>query len=170
MLQAMPAHHGTPHPGTSPGQPAIACNLLLIAQPYHVQLADFEQLARLIRAIAPEVHAYAIWDRPHAWTPAKEAFERPTMTFCPEPIRYFKPWRGTIFQCHRLHKSQEYIAMQKIGIPVPRWALVTPDTAPDLNDFGPYVVVKPDWSGQGADVKIMRRGRVRWRRSLRRLA
>ena len=53
--------------------------------------------------------------------------------------------------------------MQKIGIPVPRWALVTPDTAPDLNDFGPYVVVKPDWSGQGADVKIMRRGRVRWR-------
>lgn len=53
--------------------------------------------------------------------------------------------------------------MQTIGIPVPRWQLLTPDTTPDLEGFGPYVVVKPDWSGKGADVKIMRRGRVRWR-------
>lgn len=53
--------------------------------------------------------------------------------------------------------------MQKADVPLPRWGLLTPDSAPDLDGFGPYVVVKPDWSGKGADVKIMRRGRVRWR-------
>jgi glutathione synthase/RimK-type ligase-like ATP-grasp enzyme len=53
--------------------------------------------------------------------------------------------------------------MQQIGIAVPRWALVTPDSTPDLQGFDSYVVMKPDWSGKGADVKIMRRSRVRWR-------
>lgn len=139
------------------------CNLLLVAQPHHVQLTDFQRLAREIHDIAPDVHAYALWDRPHVWKPPSEVFERPTMTCCPVPIHYFKPWRGAVYQCHRLHKSEEYRAMQNIGISIPRWALVTPDTTPDLQDFGPYVVMKPDWSGKGADVKIMRRGRVRWR-------
>jgi hypothetical protein len=163
LLQAMPAHHGTPHRGTSPGQPAIACNLLLIAQPHHVQLADFEQLAQAIRAIAPDVHACAIWDRPTAWRPPPSVLALPTMSFCPVPVRAFRPPRGPVFQCHRLHKSEEYRAMERVGIPVPRWALLTPDTVPDLDAFGPYVVLKPDWSGKGADVRIVRRGRVRWR-------
>jgi glutathione synthase/RimK-type ligase-like ATP-grasp enzyme len=87
----------------SPPVSGNPCNLLLVAQPHHVQLADFQRLALRIRA------------------------------------------------------------MQSLGIPVPRWALVTPDDQPDLRDFGPYVVMKPDWSGKGADVKIVRRGRVRWR-------
>lgn len=141
----------------------MSCNLLLIAQPHHVPLADFQRLAQEIQAIAPEVHAYALWDRARGWRPEKSVLERPTMVFCPVPIRSFSPWRGAVFQCRRLHKSEEYRAMQDIGIPVPRWGLVTPEALPDLEGFGPYVVMKPDWSGKGADVKIVRRGRVRWR-------
>jgi hypothetical protein len=45
----------------------MACNLLLIAQPDHVHLADFNLLAREIRALAPDVKAYAIWDRAYDW-------------------------------------------------------------------------------------------------------
>jgi cyanophycin synthetase len=163
LLQATLPSRQMPPSKMPPEQPAITCNLLLIAQPHHVQLADFEHLASVIRAIAPDVHACAIWDRPKAWRPQQSVLERPTMTFCPVPIRTFKPGRGTVFQCYRLHKSEEYRAMERAGIPVPRWGLVTPEAMPDLKDFGPYVVMKPDWSGKGADVKIMRRGRVRWR-------
>lgn len=152
-----------PSPDSTKAAVGHPCNILLVAQPHHVQLADFQRLAETIRATAPDVHAYALWDRPYDMKAPKSVSEHPTMTFCPVPMRYFKPWRGTVFQCHRLHKSQEYRAMEQIGIPVPRWALVTPDHLPDLQNFGPYVVMKPDWSGKGADVKIMRRNRVRWR-------
>lgn len=141
----------------------MSCNILLIAQPDHVQLSYFKLLARAISAAAPDVHAYALWDQPHDWKALDSGLDLPTVTFCPVPIRHFKPWRGPVFHCRRLYKSEEYSALQQVDIPLPRWSLLTPDTAPDLDGFGPYVVVKPDWSGRGADVKIMRRGRVRWR-------
>ena len=141
----------------------MACNLLLIAQPDHVQLADFNLLAREIRAVAPDVKAYTMWDRAYDWKKLDPTLDRPSMAFCPVPVRAFKTWRGPLFQCRRLHKSEEYTALQQADVPLPRWGLLMPDSAPDLDGFGPYVVVKPDWSGRGADVKIMRSGRVRWR-------
>ena len=141
----------------------MSCNVLLIAQPDHVQLSDFKLLAQKISAAAPDVHAYALWDQPYDWSTLDPGLDRPTMTFCPVPIRQFKPWRGPVFQCRRLHKSEEHTALQQADVPLPRWRVLTPDAAPALDGFGPYVVVKPDWSGRGADVKIVRRGRVRWR-------
>ena len=62
-----------------------------------------------------------------------------------------------------LPKSHEYRALEEIGVPVPMWAVVSRQATPDLEEFGPYVVMKPDWSGRGADVRIVRKGRVRWR-------
>jgi hypothetical protein len=46
---------------------------------------------------------------------------------------------------------------------VPKWELLTERSRPDLSAFGPYVVVKPDLGGKGADVRIYRRHRVRWK-------
>lgn len=141
----------------------MSCNVLLIAQPDHVQLADFKLLADEICASSPDVHAYALWDQAYDWNRLAADLNRPTMTFCPVPIRRLKPWRGSVFQCHRLRKSHECAALQQIGVPVPQWTLITQRAAPDLTAFGPYVVMKPDWSGRGADVRITRRNRVRWR-------
>ena len=89
----------------------MACNLLLIAQPDHVQLADFQELARAIRVLAPEVNAHALWDQAYDWSSLDAGQNRPTLTFCPVPLRAFKPWRGAVWQCRRLHKSEEYAAL-----------------------------------------------------------
>lgn len=140
----------------------MACNLLLIAQSDHVHLADFQALASEICAVAPDVHAYAMWDQSYDWKTIDSALDRPSFSFCPVPVRAFRPWRGPLLQCRRLYKSEEYAALQQADVPLPCWGLLTPDSKPDLDGFGPYVVVKPDWSGRGADVKIMRLGRVRW--------
>ena len=48
-------------------------------------------------------------------------------------------------------------------MPIPKWALMTKTKRPDLSNFGDYVVTKPDHGGRGAEVKIKRRGRVRWK-------
>jgi len=68
-----------------------------------------------------------------------------------------------VFQGDHLGKGNECRALAALGIPVPRWSMLTDHESPDLSEFGPYVVVKPDMSGRGADVKIFRRNRVRWK-------
>ena len=110
MLQAKPAQPCDTPLGTPPEQPTVSCNLLLIAQPQHVQLADFEQLAlpdTCHRARGPCLcHlGSAAW---HVDTREKEAFELPHHErFAPEPIRYFKPWRGHHFSVPQAAQKPE---------------------------------------------------------------
>lgn len=105
----------------------MTCNLLLIAQPDHVQLDDFNLLAQEIRTVAPDVHAYAIWDQMYDWRTIDPALDHPTLPFSPVPVRFSRPWRAPLFQGIRLHKSKEYRALEEIGIPLPRWGLLTQD-------------------------------------------
>ncbi|MBK8121884.1 MAG: hypothetical protein IPK39_24195 [Sulfuritalea sp.] len=69
----------------------MACNLLLIAQSDHVHLADFQALASEICDVAPDVHAYAMWDQSYDWKTIDSALDRPSFSFCPVPVRAFKP-------------------------------------------------------------------------------
>jgi glutathione synthase/RimK-type ligase-like ATP-grasp enzyme len=46
---------------------------------------------------------------------------------------------------------------------VPRWYLLTEKNSPDVKSLGEYVVVKPDCGGRGAEVRIKRAARVRWK-------
>jgi hypothetical protein len=46
---------------------------------------------------------------------------------------------------------------------VPRWTTLEEGMAPDLSGFGEYVVRKPDYGAKGAEVRIVRRDRVRWK-------
>jgi glutathione synthase/RimK-type ligase-like ATP-grasp enzyme len=68
-----------------------------------------------------------------------------------------------VFQGKGLSKSEECSRLGAAGMPVPCWALLTPEVSPDTNGLGEYVVMKPDIGGRGADIKIVRRDRVRWR-------
>ena len=138
-------------------------NLILVTNPQVNQPGDFDFIARQLQRIAPDIQPRISGDRPANSPRIPAEYDRPTMTFSPGPLRFFRPWRGRVFQGAPLHKHQEYEALENIGITVPRWALLTPDKTPDMDEFGPYVIVKPDRSGRGADVKIKRKGRVRWR-------
>lgn len=138
-------------------------NLILVTNPAICQPWDFQLLARMVLDIAPDIEVIIHEDRPVVWHQNPERDNRPTLTFSPGPLRYFRPFGGVVFQGLSLGKSQECAAMDHFGIPVPRWTLLTNNSRPDLSDFGPYVVVKPDRSGRGADVTVQRKGKVRWR-------
>ncbi|MEP9385922.1 hypothetical protein [Mesorhizobium sp. KR9-304] len=60
-------------------------------------------------------------------------------------------------------KSGEYRRLAGAGVPVPRWAVIAPDTALDPDDWGPYVVEKPNYGALGAHVRIKRTGRVKYK-------
>lgn len=70
---------------------------------------------------------------------------------------------GRILTSKPLMKSGEYRRLAGAGFPVPRWAIVTPDIVFDPNDWGPYVVEKPNYGALGAYVRIRRTERVTYR-------
>ena len=138
------------------------CNLVLVARPRRPHLySDFRRIAEHIRQLDPEVHPRVLWDTRYT-LPRPGLFLRPTVVVSPQTIKHLAWCPGTHFQADLLTKSEEYAALQKSGIPVPEWALLTRDHRPKLETFGPYVVCKPDAGAKGAEVKIKRTGRVRW--------
>jgi len=60
-------------------------------------------------------------------------------------------------------ESEEYRALDAIGVPVPRWARLLPGKPPQLDGFGPYLVTKPDFGARGAEVRIERRDDAKWK-------
>lgn len=136
-------------------------NLVIIPDPRIKRPEDFHRMAGYVSEMAPDIKPIVLSDKMHFLRVLK-LLSRPTMVFSPTPLKWFRPLRGAAFQGQRLSNSEELTAMEQCGIPVPKWALLTPEKKPDLDDFGPYVVVKPDLGGRGADVKIKRKARVRW--------
>jgi hypothetical protein len=136
--------------------------LILVLGPL-IERAEFELLAGYVREIAPDIHAAVVDDRVMAPEDMPSEFDLPTMVFSPALVRGFQPRRGRVFQGLPLTKSQEYLALDRLGVAVPLWTQVTPTAMGDLGPFGSYVVFKPDAGMKGAAVRIMRKDRVRWR-------
>jgi hypothetical protein len=140
-----------------------ACNLLLLANRGVNQEGDFAKVAGFVREYAPEVRAIVALDQQYRWKRHLWAL-RPTFVFSAVPVEHFQPRRGVMFHGNSLAKSEEYAALDRLGVPYPRYRLLTEKDPqpPDLGELGPYVVLKPDRGGRGAMVKIVRAGRARW--------
>jgi len=79
------------------------------------------------------------------------------------PERRFAPPWATLWEETDIDKIEELEIMTRAGLPVPRWAALDKDSAPDLSGFGPFVVVKPATGARGAFVRVLKTGRVRWK-------
>jgi amino acid adenylation domain-containing protein len=135
------------------------CNLVIVLNEIF-ESASFERVAGYVREFDPSIDALVVGDHPSvnlSLTP------QPTLIFCPALVRHRLPLQGRIFCGSPLSKSQEYTCLEKIGVPVPKWVLLTQDEIPDLSAFDDYVVRKPDQGGFGAEVTIVRKSRVRWK-------
>lgn len=151
--------------------PQRASRLVLVAHRSLGDRADLERIAERIRREAPDVQPWVTSDRGQIPLRLRLALSRrPTLVYSASPLRRFRPWRGAVVQGSRMTKVDELRALEAAGIPVPRWKLVTRDEVPDVSDFGPYVVMKPDGAARGADVRIVRRDRVRFLDPITRMA
>ena len=137
--------------------------LVLVTKRSQNHRPDFLRIRRYLKEIASDVEPVVMADRHHNML-RPGLWLRPTLFFSPCRMRKFRPVRGRLFHCIQLRKSEEYLALERHGIPVPRWTLLTETHRPKLGDFGEYVVSKPDRGSLGAEVKIRRRSRVRWKR------
>ncbi len=140
-----------------------ARRLVLVAHRSLNDHADFERIAAQIRREAPDVHPSVVTDSDHNLLRVRLALtRRPTLVYSSAPLRRFRPLLAAVLQGSEQSKVDELRALERAGVPVPRWKLVSRDETPDVSGFGPYVVMKPDGAGRGADVRIVRRERVGW--------
>jgi hypothetical protein len=139
---------------------ARRCNLVLF-------LGDdgdrdsFERLACFVEEFDPTIHTVIVEDKP-GWL--VELPNRPTLFFSTALIRNRPRIPGRIACGYPLSKSEEYSILAKADISVPRWVTLREDELPNLEGFGDYVVRKPDYGAKGAEVRIVKRRRVRWKR------
>src|SRR5207244_2822007 len=122
------------------------CNLVIVINDLF-EKASFERLAGFVQEFDAAINAIVIADNPaeHLALPT-----RPTLIFSPALIRHRPSCNGRIFCGYPFSKSDEYAALEKAGIPVPQWTVVTEGETPDLCAFDEYVVRKPNFGGKGA--------------------
>ncbi len=135
--------------------------LILVTNPAVNATGDFLEIADWISALDRETIVRVVPDVAGA-DALPDAPDLPTVTVSPAPLRRLRPRRGPVFQGQHVSKSSEYRALQAAGLPVPRWTRLLPNRTPKLDGFAAYVVTKPDFGAQGAEVRIERRDTVRW--------
>lgn len=136
------------------------CNLVLVLGD-DADGDSFEKVSRWVEEFDPAIQTEIVEDRP-GWS--ADLPNRPTLLFSPALIRNRPRIPGRIVCGYPLSKSEEYVLLAKSGIAVPRWAHLRVGDTPNLDGFGDYVVRKPDYGAKGAEVRIVKRERVRWKR------
>ena len=125
--------------------------------------ADFETIARRIGERAGDIRVFVVDTKAADWADARFEHAAPTLTVAPMPIKRFSPPPGALCQGHEFPKDEQYRRLSALGVPVPDWTAIAPDTVLDPLQWGPYVVVKPALGRKGAEIHIKRAGRVRYR-------
>ncbi len=138
---------------------ARRCNLVLFLND-DVDRDSYEKVASFVEKFDPKIHTVVVEDHP-GWS--VDLVCQPTLFFSPALIRNRPQMPGRIACGHPLSKSEEYAILAQAGISVPRWVTLREGENPNLDGFGEYVVRKPDYGAKGAEVRIVKRERVRWK-------
>jgi len=138
-------------------------HLILVHQPSKQAYSDYESIAARISEQVADIRVFIVDTKKLDWELRKDAAGAPTLTVSPMPMKKFAPERGRIHQGFDFPKSEQYERLAARGVPVPNWQPIETGTSLDPNDWGAYVVIKPDLSRKGAEIKIKRTGRVRYK-------
>ena len=138
-------------------------NLILVNQSDKQSPEDFEEIRSHIAERAHDINVHIVDYKLRHWTLASEISRHPTFTVSPTPIRHFNSPRGPVFQGFEFPKSDQYQRLAKIGIRFPDWQRIESDTKLDPDRWGPYVVVKPELGRNGAEIRVKKTARVKYK-------
>jgi len=121
---------------------------------------SFERVARMVSEFDPTVHPCVVADAP-GWEAGLPP--HPSLVISSGLLRHHPAMPANVCCGYPLAKNEEYRILERAGIPVPQWVTLENGKQPDLSRFGRYVVRKPDYGAKGAEIRIVRRNRVRWK-------
>jgi len=140
-------------------------HLILVHQSGKQAYSDYESIAARISQQAPDIRVFIVDTKESNWDRRRLVAGAPTLIVSSMPIKKFLPERGRVLQGFDFPKSEQYGRLTAKGVAVPDWVLIEAGVSLDPKDWGTYVVIKPDLSRKGAEVKIKRTGRVRYKPS-----
>jgi len=138
-------------------------NLILVNQDNKQKRSDFVEICGCISRLSADVIPYIVDTKQGEWEFAKTVSQNPTMTVSYLPVRRFRSPRGPVFEGCEIPKSEQNQRLRSDGISVPDWQTIQPGDLFDCEQWGPYVVVKPELGRCGREIKIKRTERVRYR-------
>ncbi len=134
------------------------CNLVIVTG--LKELESFERIAGWVEELDSTIQTRVVESLSEQ---AMRSPYLPTLFFSTSLIKSKSKTPGKVFCGFPLSKSEEYTILSKAGVPVPCWSVLEEGVSPDLGNFGDYVIRKPDYGAKGAEVRIVRRDRVRWK-------
>ncbi|BDS07837.1 hypothetical protein NT6N_28770 [Oceaniferula spumae] len=136
--------------------------LLLCEHKNHGVYADLDQIKSHLSKMAPELRVKIISGK-MGWF--SRMMNKGATVLSLTPWKHQIPKDSELWCGVNLSKSEECQRLEDHGIPVPRWHLWKEgqELPAEMENWGTYVVRKPDVGSRGAEVKIVRRSRLKWR-------
>jgi hypothetical protein len=143
----------------------IERNLVIVHTQDFQDVADFQEIARTVRELAPDIEVFIASNTIPSSATRRQASRRPSLIFSPGQLLNFRPLRGRVYAGCPIPKLEQLARFKIAGLPVPEFAQITPDLVLPENKFGPYVVIKPGFSlaSHGHHMILMQRELVRFR-------
>lgn len=114
---------------------------------------------------APDIGVFIAGARDRDARLEEIAASRPTLVVSPSPLTAFVPRRGAITQGCMIDKPSQLARLEALGLPVPKWTVLGPDTRLDPAEWGSHVIIKPAGahSAHGKGMIIAPTGAVTYR-------
>ena len=131
-------------------------NLLILQSTWVQDPSDWIAIQQRIERNAPDIEV-RIADNGHRNSvTARWQVRRPSLLFSPVRLFDFVPRGGAVFCGHILGKDEQLQRLSSVGISTPRTAIFSTGDLFDPNEWGDFVIVKPNNLNSGKGVRLVR--------------
>jgi len=131
-------------------------NLLIVQSPPEQDPADWIAIRQIIERKAPDIEVRIAINGQRNSATARWQVRRPSLVFSPVRLIEFVPRRGAVYCGHILGKDEQLRRLSSIGILTPKTATLSSASSFDPEEWGEYVIVKPNNLNSGVGVKLVR--------------
>jgi hypothetical protein len=131
-------------------------NLLILEETSVQDSSDWIAIKQRINRDAPDIEVRIANVRHPNSVTARWQIRRPSLVFSPTFLFKYVPRGGAVFSGRFLGKDEQLRRLSSIGIPTPRTEMLSSVSSFDPEEWGDYVVVKPNNLNSGKGVKLVR--------------
>jgi hypothetical protein len=135
--------------------PTPTRNLLIVQTAPEQDPSDWIAIKQRIERNAPDIEVRIAENRNRNSVTARWLVRRPSLVFSPVRLIDFVPRGGAVYCGHILGKDEQLRRLSSIGILTPKTATLSSASLFNPEEWGEYVIVKPNNLNSGVGVKLV---------------
>jgi hypothetical protein len=136
--------------------PTPTRNLLIVQTAPEQDPSDWIAIKQRIERNAPDIEVRIAENRNRNSVTARWQVRRPSLVFSPVRLMDFVPRGGAVYCGHILGKDEQLRRLSSIGTLTPKTATLSSASLFNPEEWGEYVIVKPNNLNSGVGVKLVR--------------